>query len=472
MADPRVVSGFTPLLKELTYPLVVDRSAGSRLWDLDGNEYVDALNGFGSSLFGHQPAFVKTALHAQIERGYEVGPQHALAGEVCQLLCELTGHERAALCNTGSEAVLGALRMARTVTGRSLVVAFSNSYHGINDEVVVRGTRQLQSRPAASGILPEAVQNMLILDYGTDESLRIIRERAPELAAVLVEPIQSRRPDFQPIEFLKEVRRLTTAAGTALIFDEIITGFRLHPGGAQGAFGIRADLATYGKVIGGGLPIGAIAGSKNYLDALDGGFWQYGDRSVPEVGVTYFAGTFVRHPLALASTQASLRHLRAQGPALPAALNAATASLVAQLNAAIQQRRVPLEVVSAGSLWKIKFTTDLPYSTLLFMLMRDKGVHILDNFPCYLTEAHSAADGQQLAAAFASSLDELLAVGFVPTTAPAPVAPPAPAPTARRAALNQPPAPGARLGRDAAGNPAWFLRDPEQPGRYVQLALA
>ena len=466
MADPRVVSGFTPLLKELTYPLVVDRSAGSRLWDLDGNEYVDALNGFGSSLFGHQPEFVKTALHAQIERGYEVGPQHALAGEVCQLLCELTGHERAALCNTGSEAVLGALRMARTVTGRSLVVAFSNSYHGINDEVVVRGTRQLQSRPAASGILPEAVQNMLILDYGTDESLRIIRERAPELAAVLVEPIQSRRPDFQPIEFLKEVRRLTTAAGTALIFDEIITGFRLHPGGAQGAFGIRADLATYGKVIGGGLPIGAIAGSKNYLDALDGGFWQYGDRSVPEVGVTYFAGTFVRHPLALASTQASLRHLRAQGPALPAALNAATASLVAQLNAASQQRRVPLEVVSAGSLWKIKFTTDLPYSTLLFMLMREKGVHILDNFPCYLTEAHSAADGQQIAAAFASSLDELIAVGFVPTTAPAP------APTARRAALNQPPAPGARLGRDAAGNPAWFLRDPEQPGRYVQLALA
>ena len=480
MADPRVVSGFTPLLKELTYPLVVDRSAGSRLWDLDGNEYVDALNGFGSSLFGHQPEFVKTALHAQIERGYEVGPQHALAGEVCQLVCELTGHERAALCNTGSEAVLGALRMARTVTGRSLVVAFTGSYHGINDEVIVRGTRQLKSRPAASGILPESVQNMLILDYGTDESLRIIRERAHELAAVLVEPIQSRRPDFQPVEFLKEVRRVTAASGTALIFDEIITGFRLHPGGAQGAFGIRADIATYGKVIGGGLPIGAIAGDRLFLDALDGGFWQYGDRSVPEVGVTYFAGTFVRHPLALASTQASLLHLRAQGPALPAALNAATASLVAQLNTAARQHQVALEVVCAGSLWKIKFTADLPYSTLLFTLMREKGVHIWDNFPCFLTEAHSAADAQRIVAAFASSLDELVAVGFVPTTAPAPAVRPAPAPAAlpvpapteRRTALNQPPAPGARLGRDAAGNPAWFLRDPEQPGRYVQLALA
>ena len=472
MADPRVVSGFTPLLKELTYPLVVDRSAGSRLWDLDGNEYVDALNGFGSSLFGYQPEFIKAALHAQIERGYEVGPQHALAGEVCQLICELTGHERAALCNTGSEAVLGALRMARTVTGRALVVAFTGSYHGINDEVIVRGTRQLKSRPAASGIMPEAVQNMLILDYGTDESLRIIRERAHELAAVLVEPIQSRRPDFQPVEFLKEVRRVTAAAGVALIFDEIITGFRLHPGGAQGAFGIRADLATYGKVIGGGLPIGAIAGNRTFLDALDGGFWQYGDRSVPEVGVTYFAGTFVRHPLALASTQASLHYLRAQGAALPAALNAATAGLVAQLNAAARQRQVPLEVVRAGSLWKIKFTHDVPYCTLLFLLMREKGVHILDNFPCFLTEAHSAADVRQLVAAFASSLDELAAAGFLPAAPLVAAALPAPAPTERRTALNQPPAPGARLGRDAAGNPAWFLSDPQQPGRYVQLASA
>ena len=468
MADPRVVTGFTPLLKELTYPLVVDRSAGSRLWDLDGNEYVDALNGFGSSMFGYQPEFVKAALHAQIERGYEVGPQHALAGEVCQLMCELTGHDRAALCNTGSEAVLGALRMARTVTGRSLVVAFTGSYHGINDEVIVRGTRQLKSRPAAPGIMPEAVQNMLILDYGTEESLRIITERAHELAAVLVEPIQSRRPDFQPVGFLQEVRRVTAAAGTALIFDEVITGFRLHQGGAQAAFGIRADIATYGKVIGGGLPIGAIAGSKTYMDALDGGFWQYGDRSVPEVGVTYFAGTFVRHPLALAAAQASLHHLRDQGPALQATLNATTAGLAAQLNAAAQQRQLPLTVVYAGSLWKIKFTTELPYSTLLFTLMREKGVHIWDNFPCFLTEAHTAADVQRVVAAFTSSLDELVAVGFLPA---APLSTAAPA-EHQLAALNQPPLPGARLGRDAGGNPAWFMSDPQRPGRYVQLAPA
>ena len=122
--------------------------------------------------------------------------------------------------------------------------------------------------------MPEAVTNMLILDYGTEESLAIIKERAKELAAVLVEPVQSRRPEFQPIEFLKALRKITSESGTALIFDEVITGFRMHPGGAQAIFGIQADLGTYGKVVAGGLPIGIIAGKKLFMDALDGGFWE------------------------------------------------------------------------------------------------------------------------------------------------------------------------------------------------------
>ncbi|MDQ2792535.1 MAG: amino acid adenylation domain-containing protein [Bacteroidota bacterium] len=468
LADPRVVSGFSPLLKEVTYPLVVNKSAGSRLWDLDGNEYVDALNGFGSSLFGHQPDFIKTALHAQVESGYEVGPQHALAGEVSQLLCELTGHDRAGLCNTGSEAVLGAMRIARTVTGRSLIVAFSGAYHGINDEVIVRGTKRLKTVPAAPGIMPEAVQNMLILDYGTDESLRIIEERAAELAAVLVEPVQSRRPEFQPVAFLQQLRRITAAAGTALIFDEVITGFRAHVGGAQALFGVQADLATYGKVIGGGLSIGAIAGSRAFMDALDGGFWQFGDASVPEVGVTYFAGTFVRHPLALAAARAALQHLKTHSPALQNGLNDLTESLARQLNAEAARQQLPLKVVHFGSLWKIKFLAESPHHALLFILMREKGVHIWDNFPCFLTTAHSLADVEQLVAAFTASVAELVGAGFWGAVGPE-AAPAKPAPSA---VLNQPPVPGARLGRDVAGNPAWFSQDSVRPGHYLQLSLA
>ena len=413
MADPRVVSGFKPLTKELVYSIVVNKSLGSRLWDLDGNEYIDALNGFGSNFLGYQPDSVTRALHRQIDEGYEIGPQHVLAGLVCKLICEFTKSDRAALCNTGSEAVLGAMRIARTVTGRTLIVAFSGSYHGINDEVIVRGTKNLQSFPAAAGIMREAVQNMLILEYGTEESLNIIKERANELAAILVEPVQSRRPEFQPVEFLKALRKITLESGTALIFDEVITGFRMHPGGAQAIFGIQADLGTYGKVIAGGLPIGVIAGKKEFMDALDGGFWRYGDASVPESGVTYFAGTFVRHPLALAASLASLEYMKAKGPALQASLNERAREMADAINHICIQKGIPLFVAQFGSLWKIKFKEEIHYSELLYTLMREKGIHIWDGFPCFLTEAHSASDVKAIVEKFEESVDELLEAGFL-----------------------------------------------------------
>ncbi|GAB4025284.1 amino acid adenylation domain-containing protein [Spirosoma gilvum] len=468
MADPRVVTGFRPLTKEIVYPLVVNRSVGSRVWDIDGNEYIDALNGFGSNMFGYQPDWLKQVLHDQIEAGFEVGPQHELAGEVAQLLCELTGTDRSALCNTGSEAVLGAMRIARTVTGRSLIVAFTGSYHGIADEVLVRGTRKMKSFPAAPGIMPEAVQNMLILEYGTDESLKIIRERAHELAAVLVEPVQSRRPEFVPVEFLKQVRAITEKSGTALIFDEVITGFRTHPGGTQALFGIKADLATYGKVVGAGLPIGVIAGKRAFMDALDGGFWQYGDTSVPEVGVTYFAGTFVRHPLALAAAKASLTYMKAQGPALQQQLTRKTNRLADGLNAALANWKLPLFVVNFGSLWKIKFKEEVPYGELLFTLMRNKGIHIWDGFPCFLTEAHTEQEIDTIIDRFAESIRELIEVGIFKSDR---VRIDSSETIGKPVVRNTPPAPGARLGRDQQGNPAWFIPNPDQPGKYLQVEL-
>ncbi|MFI5138429.1 MAG: amino acid adenylation domain-containing protein [Sphingobacteriales bacterium] len=466
MADPRVVSGFRPLTKEIVYPIVVNRSKGSRLWDIDGNEYIDALNGFGSSFLGYQPDVVKQAVLAQVENGYEIGPQHELAGDVCKMITEFTSFDRAALCNTGSEAVLGAMRIARTVTGRSLIVAFAGSYHGINDEVIVRGTRKLKTIPAAPGIMPEVVQNMLILDYGTDETLRIIQERAHEIAAVLVEPVQSRRPEFQPVEFLKKVRQITKDSNVVLIFDEVITGFRMHPGGTQAMFGVKADIGTYGKVIGGGMPIGAIAGTKQYMDALDGGFWQYGDASQPEAGVTYFAGTFVRHPLALAAAKASLLYMKNQGPALQQGLNSLTKYLAGELNTIAEKDGLPLFIPSFGSLWKIKFKEELPYGELLFTLMREKGIHIWDLFPCFLTAAHTTADVNKIITAFRESVDELIEAGFFPSNRPKT--------NIIKEELNplmESPFPGAKLGRDKDGNPGWFISDAKNPGKYLQVKL-
>ena len=466
MADPRVVSGFRPLTKEVVYPLVVNRSKGSHVWDIDGNEYIDALNGFGSNFLGYQTDYLKKAVLEQVEKGYEIGPQHELAGEVCKLITEFTNFDRAALCNTGSEAVLGAMRIARTVTGRSLIVAFSGSYHGINDEVIVRGTKKLKTVPAAPGIMPEVVQNMLILDYGTEESLKIIAERAHELAAVLVEPVQSRRPEFQPIAFLKKVREITRQSETVLIFDEVITGFRMHPGGAQALFGIKADLGTYGKVIGGGMPIGAIAGISKYMDALDGGNWQYGDDSTPEAGVTYFAGTFVRHPLALAAGRASLLYMKEQGPALQERLNARTKRLADALNAICEQYGIPLYIPYFGSLWKIKFKYELAYGELLFTLMRLKGIHIWDLFPCFLTAAHTDEEVDTIISKFGESVLELIEAGFMPSEK-----------SQQTNALQNglsiaPPVPGAKLGRDKDGNPGWFISDDDNPGKYLQVKIS
>ncbi|MGV6831722.1 MAG: amino acid adenylation domain-containing protein [bacterium] len=466
MSDPRVVSGFKPYTKEMVYPIVVEKSAGNRLWDIDGNEYIDALNAFGACFFGHQPDFVKNALHDQIEKGFEIGPQHPLAGEVCELICEFTQQDRAALCNTGSEAVLGAMRIARTVTGRSLIVAFSKSYHGINDEVIVRGSKKLKTFPAASGIMSDAVQNMLILEYGSEESLKIIKERAHEIAAVLVEPVQSRRPELIPIEFLKEVRKITEESETILIFDEIITGFRMHPGGAQALFGIKADIGTYGKVIGGGMSIGAIAGSRKCMDALDGGHWQFGDDSIPEVGVTYFAGTFVRHPLALAATKASLLEMKAKGASLQDEVAAKAERLATELTVFIRENKLPIEITYYRSLWRMKLLEEVPYAELFFVMMRHKGFHIWDGFPCYMTTSFTQDDLTKLINACKECLSELIEVGiFNEFTSRTSIS---------KASVNQintPPVAGARLGKDESGNPAWFIADKNKKGSYVKIDL-
>ena len=474
MADPRVVTGFKPQTKELIYQVVVDKSVGCHLWDIDGNEYVDILSGFGSSMFGYMPDFIKEACHKQLDQGIEIGPMHPLAAEVSKLLCELTGAERAAVCNTGSEAVLGAMRMARTVTGRSLIISFSGSYHGINDEVIIRGSKSKKSYPGAPGIMPQAVENMLVLDYGTPESLEIIKQRCHEAAAILVEPVQSRRMEFRPVDFLREVRRITQENGTALIFDEVITGFRTHQNGTQALFGIQADIGTYGKVIGGGMPVGAMIGKSEWMDALDGGHWQYGDDSVPPAGVTYFAGTFVRHPLTLAAMKAALVYMKNEGPALQERLNTVTEDMVKRVNGLFDQYQLPYRWVNFGSAFKTKYDESVNYTELFFMLMRYHGVHVLD-FPHFITTAHSSADIAFIIATVEKVCQELRESGFMPErTYPIETVNSVLGNKARRASERvmsalEAPVPGARLGRTAKGEPAWFVPDPKRQGKYLQI---
>ena len=433
MADPRVVTGFNPLWKDLVYPLVVERSQGCHMWDLDGNRFIDLLASFGANFLGYQPPDLVEAMVEQLHNGIELGPQHPLSAEVVELISDFTGMERVAFCNTGSEAVVGALRIARTVTGRKTVAIFTNSYHGIVDEVIVRGSRQLRALPAAPGIPPSAVEHMLVLDYASDDSLQVLRERAHELAAIMIEPIQNKVPTLQPRAFVQSLREICDSAGCALIFDECVTGFRVAPGGAQEFYGIRGDLACYGKIIGGGLPLSAIAGSARWMDALDGGHWQYGDASYPEAGVTYFAGTFVRHPLALAAARASLLHIRRAGPSLYRNVNRRTQALVERLNTGFATRHAPVKAVHCASLWRLTWDDGQKNVSLFYLLARYHGLHLYEQFGHFVTEAMADEDTDRIAEVFLAALDELMALGLIRPRDGAPTSPPGTPPeTGRR----------------------------------------
>ncbi len=419
-ADPRTAAGFNPLWKEMVYPIVVERSRGCHLWDADGNQYIDMLNGFGPNFFGHNAPFVTEALKGQLENGYEVGPQTPRAGEAAKLLCELTGMDRVSWVNTGSEAVQAAIRISRTVTGRDKIVVFSGDYHGNFDEVLVRGTKSAKGRrtyPLAPGIPFDAVSNVLVLDYGDMGALDEIKACADEIAAVLVEPIQSRCPELQPKEFLQALRKLTSDEEIVLIFDEVITGFRTCPGGAQEYFGVEADLATYGKIIGGGMPIGVVAGRARFMDTFDGGMWQYGDNSKPTAGVTFFAGTFVRHPLAMAAAHASLSYLKNAGPALQDGINRKATRLATTLTDFFKDQGVKIEVPHFASQMFIRNKEDNELSTLFFYHMRDRGIHLLEGFPTYMTAAHTDEDVDAVIAAAKDSIFEMQVDGILATPA-------------------------------------------------------
>ncbi|MFD1559284.1 non-ribosomal peptide synthetase/type I polyketide synthase [Paraburkholderia silviterrae] len=441
LADPRTASGFREEWKELVYPVIALRSKGSKIWDVDGNEYIDLVNGYGQTAFGHTPDFVVDAVNAQMADGFAIGPQSPLAGEVAQMFAEMTGHQRVTFCNTGSEAVMAAMRLARTVTGKDKVVCFDGDYHGQFDEVLVKpGSEAGQPRafPVAPGIPLGSVRNMVVLPYARPESLEWIRANIDDIAAVLIEPVQSRHPNLRPKEFVQQLREVTAANDSALIFDEVVTGFRVHPAGMQGYWGIKGDMATYGKVVGGGLPIGVLAGSTQFMDALDGGQWQFGDASVPEVPPTFFAGTFVRHPLVLAAMRAVLLHLKEAGPALQESLAARMDGLVQRINAHLEKVGIAARAESFSSWFYVSLSGEDRLGSLFYPYMRYLGVHIMEGFPCFLTTSHSEADIRRIGDAFIESIDALQRVGILGATQDASAFAPQAEPQLTQSALTEP----------------------------------
>ncbi|MEU4352586.1 amino acid adenylation domain-containing protein [Streptomyces sp. NPDC023838] len=437
-SDARHAPRVDLLLRDTHYPLVVETSDRARLVDVDGNEYLDLTMGFGVNLFGHNVPFITRAITGRLAAGMQLGPQPALAAEVADLICEMTGNERAVFCNTGSEAVMVAIRMARAVTGRSKIVTFTGSYHGAADTVMARqdvAGAVGAAAPLAPGIIEGIGTEAVVLPYGTEAALQAIRERLPELAAVLVEPVQSRRPDLQPREFLAELRRMTREAGVALIFDEVITGFRMHQQGVRALFGIEADITTYGKVIGGGLPLGVVAGRRAFLDTIDGGTWCF-EGAPPDGLRTFYMGTFCKHPLALAASRAVLHELRRRGPVLQQELGDRVTALVGRLNEAFTRLGVPIEVVSFGSLFRFRLGGRAVSSEVLevfYLALLNAGVYIWEGRNCFLSTAHTDEDVALVEKLILGVVDQMLENELFPgVTGPADAAGPGDPPGAPR----------------------------------------
>ncbi|MEU1115159.1 MULTISPECIES: MupA/Atu3671 family FMN-dependent luciferase-like monooxygenase [unclassified Streptomyces] len=413
LADSRAAVGFRSSTKEMLYPIAGRRAQGSWLEDIDGNRYVDITMGFGVLLFGHEPAFVADAVREHLSRGIQLGPRTVETGEAAELLAELTGMERVAFANSGTEANSAAIRLARAATGRSRIITFEGAYHGHNDNVLGRSPRTggegLTTVPMSAGIPPGAVADLLVLPYGSEESLDVIERQAGDIAAVVVEPVQSRHPSLRPAAFVRRLRELTARHGIVLLFDEMLTGFRPAARGAQELYGVTPDLATYGKLLGGGFPIGAVAGRSDIMDGIDGGHWSYGDDSYPAADTTFFGGTYIQHPVSMVATRAVLAHLKEHSPRLQERLNARTDELAATLNAFFEDEGFALSMSHFGSMFRFEHRADME---LLYHHLMLRGVHVWEWRNFFLSTEHTDGDCEFIADAVKDSLRELRAAGF------------------------------------------------------------
>jgi glutamate-1-semialdehyde aminotransferase/malonyl CoA-acyl carrier protein transacylase/acyl carrier protein len=412
LSDNRVSAGFRPNLKEMIYPIVWKKAKGAYFWDLDDNKYTDFTMGFGVNLFGHSPNFINKEIKQQLELGMALGPQSHMAALVAEKFCKITGNERITFLNSGTEAVMTAIRLIRAKTKREKVVIFEGSYHGHFDGVLGRTNSKKETVPVAPGVPNSLISGLTVLEYGSISSLDYIRDNCHELAGIVVEPVQSRYPELQPKEFLQELRKITTQFGSALVFDEVITGLRVGARGAQGYFDVQADLSSYGKVLGGGMPIGAVAGKHEYLDFIDGGDWTFGDNSMPLNPLTFFAGTFCKHSLAMAASLAILKEIEANGKQIFETLNQKTEALANELNFFFESKKISLRIVHFSSLFRFKFSGNLD---LLFYLFNLNGIYIWEGRNLFLSTAHSDEDIKFFIKKTKLVINQLIDNGYIKT---------------------------------------------------------
>lgn len=333
-----------------TPPFLV-RGAGSRVWDADGNEYIDFIGSWGPLILGHSDPRVLKAVQTAMENGLSFGAPTPIEVDVAELLVDMVPNiDMVRMVNSGTEAVMSAVRVARGVTGRTKIIKFAGCYHGHSDAMLVKaGSGALTGGAPDSKGVPQAVAaDTLTAQYNDLESVEALMQANPQaVAAVIVEPVAANMGVIAPESgFLQGLRTLCDRYGALLIFDEVITGFRLARGGAQEYFGVRADLVTFGKIIGGGMPVGAYAGKREIMS------------QVAPTGPIYQAGTLSGNPVAMAAGLTQLQILQAN-PQYYSELECKAQRMAHGLRHAAQQAGVAVQVNQCGALL-CPYFTDAP----------------------------------------------------------------------------------------------------------------
>lgn len=329
-------------------PRFITRASGSRIYDVEGRSYIDYIGSWGPMILGHNHPVVLEAVQKAVVDGLSFGAPTEREVVIAELMNEMVpGLEMSRMVNSGTEAVMSAIRLARGATGRDKIIKFTGCYHGHSDSMLVKaGSGALTGGcPDSGGVTARVAGDTLTADYNDLNSVKVLLDANPgQVAAVIVEPVAANMGVVPPARgFLEGLRTLCDESGALLIFDEVITGFRLAAGGAQEYFGVKADLVTFGKIIGGGMPVGAYGGSRELMN------------QIAPAGPIYQAGTLSGNPVAMAAGLAQLEYLQ-QHPEVYTTINQRGAMLASGLRHIAEKQGLPIQVNQVGSLLTVFFT--------------------------------------------------------------------------------------------------------------------
>lgn len=381
-------------------PRFIERAEGAYLFDVDGNRYIDYIGSWGPMIAGHAHPEVIEAVREAALKGLSYGAPTALEGEMAERITQIMPSiEMVRMVSSGTEATMSAIRLARGFTGRNIIVKFEGCYHGHSDSLLVKaGSGALTfGQPSSPGVPAEIAQFTLTLDFNNSEQVReVFAARGHEIACVIVEPVAGNMNCIPPVPgFLETLREVCDQSGAVLIFDEVMTGFRVALGGAQQYYGIKPDLTTLGKIIGGGMPVGAFGGRKDIMSRLS------------PLGAVYQAGTLSGNPIAMTAGLTMLNIITRAG--FYERINAVCSQLVTGLKAAADKAQIPFTVVNVGGMFGIYFTEQNQITTYaqatqcnttrfnqFFHLMLEKGVYLAPSAyeAGFVSTAHTDADIQ------------------------------------------------------------------------------